>query len=74
MSEPGDFYEDDEPIEAIRAAFERGTKGTTGLPPEPPQSDVLVMYHGPSRVTFEGTRSVSDGTMIHESSAATIIR
>ncbi|MCA1708412.1 MAG: hypothetical protein LC808_36095 [Actinobacteria bacterium] len=29
MSEGSDFYEDDEPVEKIRAAFERGEKGFT---------------------------------------------
>ena len=29
MSDDADFYEDDEPAEKIRAAFDRGTKGHT---------------------------------------------
>ena len=32
-----DFYEDDEPIEKVRAAYERGAKGVTGPPPPPPR-------------------------------------
>lgn len=28
----GDFYEDDEPVEKIKAAFEAGTKHETGEP------------------------------------------
>jgi hypothetical protein len=28
-----DFYEDDEPVEKIREAFDRGEKGLTGPPP-----------------------------------------
>jgi hypothetical protein len=68
------FYEDDEPVEKIRAAFERGTKGTTGPPPERAEMGVIAMYHGPSQVTFEGTRPVSDGTAIPESALVTIIR
>jgi len=28
----GDFYEDDEPVEKIQAAFERGDKGVTERP------------------------------------------
>jgi hypothetical protein len=28
-----DFYEDDEPVEKVKKAFEGGTKGVTGPPP-----------------------------------------
>lgn len=33
MSRRGDFYEDDEPIEQVVAAFNRGHKVLTSLPP-----------------------------------------
>ncbi len=33
MSDTSDFYEEDEPAEKIREAFERGTKGRTGKRP-----------------------------------------
>ncbi len=33
MPEGSDFYEDDEPVEKIRAAFDRGDKGLTGKRP-----------------------------------------
>lgn len=32
MKNPEDFYEDDEPIEKILAAFDHGPKGTTKRP------------------------------------------
>jgi hypothetical protein len=31
--DPDSFYEDDEPVEEILAAFERGEKGVTKRPP-----------------------------------------
>lgn len=31
--QPTDFYEDDEPVEKVRAAFERGEKGLTARRP-----------------------------------------
>lgn len=36
MDDTTDFYEDDEPVEEIRAAFRRGTKGFTGRVPTRP--------------------------------------
>ncbi|TCN40501.1 hypothetical protein EV644_106430 [Kribbella orskensis] len=44
-----DFYEDDEPVENVKAAFERGTKGVTApqrgfnLFVAVPSSDVVVV-------------------------------
>jgi hypothetical protein len=32
MTPSSDFYEDDEPVEKIKAAFERGIKGVTARP------------------------------------------
>lgn len=34
MAEVGDFYEDDEPVAKLEAAFERGDKATTFAPPQ----------------------------------------
>lgn len=33
MTARGEFYEDDEPVEEVLAAFERGTKHLTARPP-----------------------------------------
>ena len=33
MGDPAGFYEDDEPLEKIEAAFERGAKRRTARPP-----------------------------------------
>jgi hypothetical protein len=38
-----DFYEDDEPIEKITAAFERGVKGVTA-PPSRGRTEYLDAY------------------------------
>ena len=42
MKNPEDFYEDDEPIEKILAAFERGPKGTTKRPAQQASSGPLA--------------------------------
>ena len=34
MTDNREFFEDDEPVENIRSAFRRGTKGRTASPPE----------------------------------------
>lgn len=73
MSDGSDFYEDDEPVEKIRAAFERGEKGRTAKRPrdlnrmaasivadatEPPMEPVVV----PSDVTSVRIEGVSIGS------------
>ena len=47
-NQTGGFYEDDEPIEHIRAAWDRGVKGTT----QPPQPDDRLTANVPRTVSF----------------------
>jgi hypothetical protein len=37
-----DFYVEDEPIEEVRAAYERGTKGVTAPPPDASRGAIKV--------------------------------
>lgn len=62
---PGeDFYEDDEPLEDVLAAYERGIKGVTARPVALEQSAPRVLMLGassmmaPVRVTYEPTAPV----------------
>ena len=41
MSRRGDFYEDDEPIDEVRAAFERGEKHLTAAPDHGSRTELL---------------------------------
>lgn len=53
MSEQ-DFYEDDEPVQKIRAAFVRGEKGTTQRPTEAP-SALSASWDSSSLVIEQGS-------------------
>jgi hypothetical protein len=62
-----DFFEEDEPVEKIRAAFERGEKGYT----TPPASAIRVVR---STVRFEGFTVQGNGTRFDAASAVEVSR
>jgi len=53
-----DFYEDDEPLEKIRAAFEHGLKGVTARPPKFDLAESPVLQPGPSSRSWPAHVSV----------------
>jgi hypothetical protein len=58
-----DFYEDDEPLEEVRAAYERGIKGVTARPVTLERSAPRVLMRAssktaPARVTYESAEPV----------------
>lgn len=55
----GDFYEDDEPVEKITAAFERDRKFVTG----PPLGRTVIL--GPDLRPIRPTRVAGPGLTMH---------
>jgi hypothetical protein len=60
MSDPRGFYEDDEPVEDITAAFERGVKGVTRRPPCGFNVTVLLPGFAPILTATSSHPSVRD--------------
>lgn len=87
-NENDDFYEDDEPVEKIRAAFERGEKGVTKRPRDvnrtaasivedaTGEADVTEPVAVPesANVTFVGARTSTDFMRLEDSPEVTITR
>ena len=55
MTDPAGFYEDDEPLEKIEAAFERGVKRMTARPAKAPP----VAFSCNERLQLQGTQETS---------------
>ncbi len=53
VTDPAGFYEDDEPLEKIEAAFERGVKRMTARPVEP----VAVAFSCNERLHLQGVEA-----------------
>jgi hypothetical protein len=55
-----DFYEDDEPLEDVRAAFEAGERGTTAPPPGLSSRTVFFDLRGYDGELSLGTQGDAD--------------
>lgn len=58
MSARGDFYEEDEPIEHLLAAFDRGAKGVTVVPPAPLTPQAHGSYYTLTTISSAGRTAI----------------
>jgi hypothetical protein len=54
-----DFYEDDELVEKVRAAYERGAKGVTGPPPHDPNQRAKAVVEGDAAASSERSKGIA---------------